>query len=105
MHVAIHVGERGDDLGLQRVPDVENEGPASQVIVGKQHAAHRHNVFGMVDLFGLLVGDEGGHQLAVRGRSRVGINNGEKVSTFVGNVTGPGEHVMAGRVRLLRLTL
>ena len=102
VHIASHVGKRGDDLGMQRVAHVEDEGAAGIMIVGKEHAAGGHYVFRVMDEFGLLVGHDRRHQLSVGGRSRIGIDDSEKVVALVGNITGPGEEVVA-RYRLALL--
>ena len=79
MHVAGHVGERSDDLGMQGIVHVEDERAAHVVIVGEQHAARGHHVFGVVDADCLLVRAYGCDQLAVGGGSRVGVDDGEEV--------------------------
>jgi hypothetical protein len=65
MHVARHVGERGDDLRMQRIAHIENERPPGKMVVGKNHSARGHQVFGVVDLHCLLVGADRGHEVPV----------------------------------------
>ncbi len=96
MHVAGHVGEGRDGFGMERITKIEDEGATGVVIVGEEHATGGHGVFGVMDADGLLVGGEGGEQLAIRGRGGVGVDHGEKVVALVGEVASPGKEVMRG---------
>src|SRR6202035_1686666 len=93
----------GCDLGVQRVPHVEDEGTSSVVIVGEQHAAGGHRIFRVMDELGLLVCDECGHEATVGWRRWVGVDYCKKVVTLFRCVAGPGKHVVAGRSGLLLL--
>ena len=102
VHVACHVCKRCRYLGIERVAHVENERPSGVVVVGKQHAAGRHGVFRMVRVHRLLIGDNSGQQVPVRGRRGVGVNHRQKVIPLFGDVTSPRKHVMTSRsLRLL----
>src|SRR6202034_1372749 len=83
---------------------IKNKSTSSIMIVGEQHAARRHRVLGVMHPFCLLIGDQRGHQMTVRWRSRVGIDHGEKIVAFLCRVPGPGEKIMAAGSRLGRLT-
>ena len=96
VHVAGHVGEGCCDGGMQRIVEIEDEGAAGVVIVGEEHGAFGHGVFGVMDAESCLVGGEGGEELTVVRRRRVGVDYGEEVFGSEGAVTGPDEEVMTG---------
>ena len=66
------------------------------MIIREQLAALGHHIFGMVNLYCGLVGDQRRHEASVcRGR-RIRIDHGKKVVTFVRHVARPGKQVMTG---------
>ncbi len=96
MHIAIHIGERSHDGWVQRIVQIEDESLSGVVIVGEEHAAGRHGVFRMVNIAGGLVGRESGYEMTVRGRGRIGVDDGEKVIALGSLIAGPREKIVAG---------
>jgi hypothetical protein len=99
MHVAVHVREGSPDLRPQRIVHVEDERASDVMIVGEQHAARRHHVFGVVNAHGLLIRANACDQFAVGRRGRIRIDDGEKVIALELLVTGPRKEVVAGSRR------
>lgn len=101
VHVARHIGKRSCDCGMQGIAEIEDEGCAGVVIVGKEHAAWRHRVLGVVHIHRLLTGGKSGHQAAVRRGSGIGVDDGEKGLALLCNISGPCEQVVPGCRSLL----
>ena len=81
---------------MKRIVEIEDESAAGVVIVGEEHGAFGHGVFGVVDAESCLVGGEGGEEMAVVRRRRIGVDNGEEVFALEGAVACPSEEVVAG---------
>ena len=103
MHVARHVGKCGHNPGMKRVAHVKDKSPAGIMIVGKEHPALGHRVFGVVHAHGPLLGDDRRDELPVRRRSRVCVNHREEIVALFRRVTGPDKQTVLRRPRFLRL--
>ncbi len=64
---------------MEWVAQVKNKCASRFVIVGEKHAARGHYVFRVMDVLGLLVCDEGGHEVPVGWRGGVGVDHREKI--------------------------
>ncbi len=73
------------------------------MVIGEQHAARRHLIFGMMRLYAFLIGGDARQHLAITGRCRVGVKHDQKVVALAFLVAAPDEQVMAGLVRGLSL--
>ena len=87
---------------MQRVAQVEEERTAGVVIVGKEDAAGRHDVLGVVYELGLLISIERGEELPVVRRGRRRVDDSEKVCLLPGSVASPDEEVVPGFCGLVR---
>jgi hypothetical protein len=76
--------------------EIEYEGAASVVVVGEEHRAFGHGVFGVVNAESCLVGRESGEEMAVVRRRRIGVDDGEEVFALKSAIAGPSEEVVAG---------
>jgi hypothetical protein len=67
------------------------------MVVGEQHPALWHHIFGVMGPHALLVGDDARQQVPVTGRSRVGVDDRQEVIALLRLVTGEYEQLMSGR--------
>ena len=95
--------ERARYPRLSWIAQVEDERAIGAMVIGEQHAARRHLIFGMMRLYAFLIGGDARQHLAITGRCRVGVKHDQKVVALAFLVAAPDEQVMAGLVRGLSL--
>jgi hypothetical protein len=96
VHVAVEVSVRGDEGGVERMAEIEEIRAATFEGVGKEETVLGHLEFGVMRRASRAGSNDGGDSLAVVGRRRVGIEDGEEVVALFGVVARPDVEVGVG---------
>ncbi|WP_324827760.1 hypothetical protein [Qipengyuania zhejiangensis] len=83
---------------LQRVREIEYYRPVRVVIIGEQHAARRHFVFGVMRVHAPLVSGLACNDPAVVRGVRVGIYDRDEVVSLIGAIANPNVKIFSGIV-------
>src|SRR5215467_819506 len=101
MHVTGQIRKRSGDFWLEGISYIEYECAADVVIVGEQHAARRHRVFSVMHAYGLLVRGQRRYHMTVVRRSRICIDDDQKVVGLASSVARPYQKLVGFRRCLL----
>ncbi len=82
MHIAVHIGKRGHDLWVQGVAYIEDKRASGIMVVREQHSTRGHHVFRVMHAHRLLIGHQSRDQTSVCLRSRIRIDDCEKIIAF-----------------------
>src|SRR5215468_2306561 len=94
VHVTGQICKRRGDFWLPGIAHIENECAAGVVIVGEQHAARWHHVFSVMHAYGLLVRSQSRYHMTVVGRSRICIDDDQKVVALASSVARPYQEIV-----------
>ena len=90
------VVERRVDFRVERIAQVHHRRRPRLVVVGEQHRAFGHPVFGVVVLLAADARCSRGDQRAVCRRRRIGIDHRDEILAFAIRIARPGEGVVPG---------
>ena len=91
MRVTAHVVEGRHDRWLKRIAHIQDEAAPGIVVVGEQHAAGRHRVFGVVRAYCLLVGFHRRHHSPEIRRARIRVDHEQEIISLLVAITCPDE--------------
>src|SRR6202050_212605 len=82
---------------MQWIAQVKDKSSPRVVIVGKEHTAGRHGVFGVVHSHSLLIGSQRRYQTPIPSRRGVGIDHRKKIIALMVRIAGPHKKIILRR--------